>query len=40
METIQNHVSSQAGKLYLKSQLTDNPNIRLLGQYHPIHDKH
>jgi hypothetical protein len=40
METIQTHVSRIATKLYLKSQLSDNPQIRQLGQYKPIHDKH
>jgi hypothetical protein len=40
METIQTHVSRIATKLYLKSQLSDNPQIRQLGQYNPIQNKH
>ena len=40
IETIQTHVSRIATKLYLKSQLSDNSQIRQLGQYNPIHDKH
>jgi hypothetical protein len=40
IETIQTHVSRIVTKLYLKSQLSDNPQIRQLGQYNPIHDKH
>jgi hypothetical protein len=40
METIQTQVSRIATKLCLKSQLSDNPQIRQLGQYNPIHDKH
>jgi hypothetical protein len=40
IETIQTHVSRIAKKLYLKSQSSENPQIRQLGQYNPIHDKH
>jgi hypothetical protein len=40
IETIQTHVSRIATKLYLKSQLSDNPQIRQLGQYNPINDEH
>jgi hypothetical protein len=40
IETIQAHVIRIANKLYLKSQLSNNPQIRQLGQYNAIYDKH
>lgn len=40
METIQSYVSRIAKKLYRKSQISNNSQIRQLGQYNPIHDKH
>jgi hypothetical protein len=40
METIKSHVRKLAAKLYFKSQYSENAQIRQLGQYDPIFDKH
>jgi hypothetical protein len=40
METIKSHVRKLAGKLYFKSQYSENAQIRQLGQYDPIFYKH
>jgi hypothetical protein len=40
METIKSHVRKLARKLYFKSQYNENAQIRQLGQYDPIFDKH
>jgi hypothetical protein len=40
MEMIKSHVRKLARKLYLKSQYSENAQIRQLGQYDPIFDKH
>jgi hypothetical protein len=40
METIKNHVRELAQKLYIKSQFSDNSQIRQLGQYDPTLYKH
>jgi hypothetical protein len=39
MESIRSHGSRLARKLYFKSQLSDNSQIRQLGQYTPMHNK-
>jgi hypothetical protein len=40
IETIQTHVSTIATKFYLKSQISDKPQIRQLGKHNVIHGKH
>jgi hypothetical protein len=40
METIKGHVRKLARKLHFKSQYSENAQIRQLGQYDPIFDKH